>query len=675
MASPKRNSAMHRSPLTRSFAAAFTVLALLLTGCSRAPAKFEGEMQRQAPWDPELVATMGALPVQDNGRIKPLSTFASFLLYAVHGRRDMKFMIGEERYKLDPMEWILDVWCYPDQAADYPLFRIENVGVLDALRIENEGQTQGFVYLTYRELLENSEELGRLARQYSELDRATRNAVQEHLVQSWRQLNAYHVAHQQLGVLHHDFLVEGQQLQQAFGGERVRLGSIVANAKEFRELVRSVGGQNIETDERLGNAVDIMDTLGRLVDQGGGGPGLLPPLDAGAEQWLDFGPAVDRALRGQIDDRHVQMFTALQSAVAAAPSDPAARDAGLRGFFAASTAVAGARADSAALETEAKYYRSQYHYLALHFFITAFLVAAISWFVPRAKWVWWLSFGLSVIGLSLLTYDIYLRCIITGRPPIKNLYDTFLFIAAVVVAVTLAVECIVRYRIALALAPLGGALLIMLARMFEVNDGKDTMDPLVAVLDSNYWLATHVTMINVGYGTALVGGVLLSTAYIVIQFLRLEDQTATKLVARFIYGVTCFSLLFTVVGTIYGGVWANDSWGRFWGWDPKENGALMICLSQIAMLHARFSGMIRDFGVAMWALVTSGIVVFSWMHTNLLGVGLHNYGFSSALLDGVWYSYSTIGLLMVVGTIHYVIRQGWQTGSKKDAPPPLPESA
>ena len=122
------------------------------------------------------------------------------------------------------------------------------------------------------------------------------------------------------------------------------------------------------------------------------------------------------------------------------------------------------------------------------------------------------------------------------------------------------------------------------------------------------------------------------------------------------YGVTCFGLAFAVVGTILGGVWANDSWGRFWGWDPKENGALMICLAQVSLLHARFSGLVRDFGFVVWSAVTGAVVVFSWFHVNLLGIGLHSYGFSSGLRDAVWTSYLVQAGFVVVGTIDVLLR-------------------
>ncbi len=97
------------------------------------------------------------------------------------------------------------------------------------------------------------------------------------------------------------------------------------------------------------------------------------------------------------------------------------------------------------------------------------------------------------------------------------------------------------------------------------------------------------------------------------------------------YGVVCFGLLFSFVGTMLGGVWANYSWGRFWGWDPKENGALMIVLWSLIILHARMGGYIRDFGLCVLSVIGAAIVAFSWWGVNLLGIGLHSYGFTSGI--------------------------------------------
>ena len=111
------------------------------------------------------------------------------------------------------------------------------------------------------------------------------------------------------------------------------------------------------------------------------------------------------------------------------------------------------------------------------------------------------------------------------------------------------------------------------------------MPSLVAVLDSNFWLATHVTTITIGYAAGLLASAF-AHVWILGKLLgyRRGDKAFYETVSQMTYGVLCFGLLFALVGTMLGGIWANYSWGRFWGWDPKENAALMICLWQIAML-------------------------------------------------------------------------------------------
>ena len=80
-------------------------------------------------------------------------------------------------------------------------------------------------------------------------------------------------------------------------------------------------------------------------------------------------------------------------------------------------------------------------------------------------------------------------------------------------------------------------------------------------------------------------------------------------------------------GTTLGGIWADQSWGRFWGWDPKENGALLIVLWNAVTLHARWGGMIKERGLMAMAVFGNIVTSFSWFGVNMLGIGLHSYGF------------------------------------------------
>jgi hypothetical protein len=94
-----------------------------------------------------------------------------------------------------------------------------------------------------------------------------------------------------------------------------------------------------------------------------------------------------------------------------------------------------------------------------------------------------------------------------------------------------------------------------------------------------------------------------------------------------VYGIVCFATLFSFVGTILGGIWADQSWGRFWGWDPKENGALLIVLWNAIILHARWGGLVRQRGLMVMTVFGNIVTSWSWFGVNMLGIGLHSYGF------------------------------------------------
>src|SRR5262249_34920786 len=130
-----------------------------------------------------------------------------------------------------------------------------------------------------------------------------------------------------------------------------------------------------------------------------------------------------------------------------------------------------------------------------------------------------------------------------------------------------------------------------------------------------------------------------------------------KSLIRMTYGALCFGLIFSVVGTILGGIWANESWGRFWGWDPKENGALLICLTEIAILHGRLGGYLRDFGIAAAAAFLGTVIAFSWFGVNLLGVGLHSYGFTSGIHRALWTYYLVQWSLIAVCCVQYAMQR------------------
>ena len=306
------------------------------------------------------------------------------------------------------------------------------------------------------------------------------------------------------------------------------------------------------------------------------------------------------------------------------------------------------------VELEASYYRKDLFLYAMIWFLTGLVTSLGMWATGRTlvgRIFAWATVACSLLGLGYCVVAIVKRCIIMQRPPVGNLYDTIIFIAATVVFFALLIELLVRRRFALGIAPVAGTLLMILSRRFELGDAKDHMDPLVAVLDSNYWLTIHVITITFGYAAGILSAKL-SVAYTLMRGFGLDggSQTLRRAMTRAVYGMLCFTLFLSLVGTVLGGIWANDSWGRFWGWDPKENGALLIVLWTLAILHARLGGYLREWGLHLASIFTAIVVTFSWWHVNFLGVGLHNYGFTAGK-DTIWMVYALFAGVIVFGAI------------------------
>ena len=178
---------------------------------------------------------------------------------------------------------------------------------------------------------------------------------------------------------------------------------------------------------------------------------------------------------------------------------------------------------------------------------------------------------------------------------------------------------------------LAGAGLLAIAP--SVAQGNESMEMLVAVLNTNFWLATHVLCITAGYGLCV-----LSACSAHIYILARYNKKPAELLARLqqtAYHFSLAALLLTAVGTVLGGIWADQSWGRFWGWDPKENGALLIVLWLIWTQHGRISGHLRPLPFMATLGLLNVVVALAWFGVNLLSVGLHSYGFTNGIAAGL----------------------------------------
>jgi ABC-type transport system involved in cytochrome c biogenesis permease subunit len=227
------------------------------------------------------------------------------------------------------------------------------------------------------------------------------------------------------------------------------------------------------------------------------------------------------------------------------------------------------------------------------------------------------------------TVALLMRMYLQGRPPVTNLYSSAVFIGWGCAWLGVVIELLDKRGAGNAIAAVTGFLSLLIAQFLGASG--DTLEMLQAVLDTNFWLATHVTCITLGYTASFVAG-FLGIGYVLWGVCTpwMSAESGKALIKK-TYGVVCFATLLSFVGTVLGGIWADQSWGRFWGWDPKENGALLIVLWNALILHARWGGMVRDRGVAVLAILGNMITAWSWFGTNQLSVGLHAYGFDQTL--------------------------------------------
>lgn len=292
-----------------------------------------------------------------------------------------------------------------------------------------------------------------------------------------------------------------------------------------------------------------------------------------------------------------------------------------------------------------------YHCIVVYLFV--FLISCFAW-VAAPTTLNKTAFWLCILTLLVHTWALGSRMHIQGRPPVTNLYSSAIFIGWGCVLGCLMLEGIYKNGIGNIVGSVTGSLTLLIAQHLSAEG--DTLEMMQAVLDTNFWLATHVTCVTLGYTATFVAG-FLGIIYVVMGLVTTTlTPERDKSLTQMIYGVVCFAMLFSFVGTVLGGIWADQSWGRFWGWDPKENGALLIVIWNAIILHARWGGMAKNRGVALLSIAGNMITGWSWFGTNQLGVGLHAYGFNDQLAWGLTaFWISQLGLI----GIGLIPRQYW----------------
>ncbi|NER80164.1 MAG: cytochrome c biogenesis protein CcsA [Leptolyngbya sp. SIO1D8] len=284
------------------------------------------------------------------------------------------------------------------------------------------------------------------------------------------------------------------------------------------------------------------------------------------------------------------------------------------------------------------------HFNHFHPFAKAWWLYAIAFLVMLVSlWVkpwnlYWSAIGLFTTGIAVQTYGFFLRMQIAGRPPVTNMYESVVWVGFGIAAIALAFELMSRSRYyLLAAAPLSVMCLILADSLPAVLD--PSIAPLVPVLRDNFWLSIHVPTIALSYASFALA---LGIGHVTLgnYLFTPNAHKRIKTLSQLTYRILQVGVLLLTAGIILGGIWAHFSWGRFWGWDPKETWALIALLCYLAPLHGRLVGWIGDFGINVASVVAFNAVLMAWYGVNfVLGTGLHSYGFgtggSELLIGGV----------------------------------------
>ncbi|MEI6175334.1 MAG: cytochrome c biogenesis protein CcsA [Verrucomicrobiota bacterium] len=549
------------------------------------------------PGDFDLTS-FGRIPVLVGGRIKPLDTVARNSLLIMRGKQSLRLPNGGGT--MTATRWLADVLFNPTVADGYPVFAVANQEVLGMCGMPQEDKR----YCTFAELKPSLEKIEQERKLADDVEATERTPFQTAILNLHNALIHY----QQLkNSVHEEGTVDfGKEIETYAAAVASGAGSIQPGATPIPQDQLNLLKAAVSRYERQSRFSNML---------------AVAPKAGGSEgDWLSTGNALIRVDSPQTIPASVAALADMSDSFRA---DDKATFAKVTKEYAGWLAVEHPEWTTRT-SYEMRFNRMEPFYQSMVLYVGAFLLACGSWLVCP-KGLRKTAFLLIMLALTVHSFGMFSRMWLQGRPPVTNLYSSAIFVGWGAVVIGIVLERLFRDGIGIACSGLVGFITLIIAH--HLGSSGDTLEMMQAVLDSNIWLATHVVVITAGYSAMFLAG-FLAIAYVIIDMMpKTFDKQAGKTLARMVYGVVCFATLFSFVGTVLGGIWADQSWGRFWGWDPKENGALLIVLWCALILHARWGGFIRERGLMMMAIFGNAITAFSWFGVNMLGVGLHSYGF------------------------------------------------
>ncbi len=561
------------------------------------------------------------IPILEEGRIKPMETYAQTVLLQFSGRWSFN--------KLSAVEWLAKLLFTPEATHKDKVFLVNNPEVALAIGIIPEEKRR----YSFAQLEPGFTKLDTLAMSADQIEEKKRSLVESELLRLYGNLRLYMDLSQafQFAVPAEDFAVTNSEVRAKLklpqsSGEFSFI-DIASRADGLQTVADSL--QNKPQEKWSQFEKDTFSLLNNLYQWSMHFRGMrfhmIAPIKENEVVWLSPWDAM--AEEFQNDPIRGELIALGEMAKSFVANDQKEFDGANARYLQSLGSRTGNIRALKFLPLELIYNSLKPFAYSQFFYFLALVLTFWSLFSTRTI-IYRLAFAFVVLGFLPHLAGIVVRILILYRPPVSSLYETFIYVGFLTVVIGIIVELSNRQRIGMLVSSICGTILLMIAGKFSAEG--DTMKMLVAVLNSNFWLTIHVLHITAGYAICCAAGVL-AHVFLIQAVVKPKDRAALEKTFRYVFIVLGFGLTLTLFGTAMGGIWADQSWGRFWGWDPKENGALLIVLWCAIMFHLRITRLIGPVGFAVGSALVIPVVMWAWFGVNLLGVGLHSYGFTQGI--------------------------------------------
>jgi ABC-type transport system involved in cytochrome c biogenesis permease subunit len=583
--------------------------------------------------------------VFDDGREKPFDTYARKKLIQFSGRQTIKGMSANE--------WLLKLLVNPSEIDSIEVFRITNPEVLDAVGIQGTPKRR----YRYIELYPVIDKIESIAANASKKEMPEILPFERDVLQLWLTLQDYNALGAAFSAcdpfdefsVHDSSLAESLQLEI---NKAYSYGEIVRYSSALSKYMKGINSEKLDSlSGAEADVVRIVRAMYGICTQMENRPPYLiySEQNGSGSHWYSIWSFLCNKGADALNDKQCSGFLALRNAYV--QND---RNA----FLDAAKKLSSQKFQGAPNPGIEVWYNKVNLLLIAKILLVISAVLVLYSMIFTSGACRSVSFILVIAAAVLQSTSLIMRILIQLRPPLASLYETFIFVAWIIVVLGLIFEIVKRNSNGTLIASLGGFLFLYISSRYVING--DTFGIIAAVLNSGFWLTTHIVTISIGYAGCLIAGIF-GHMYL-IQRVRNTDQKKLDTTDAAVYLFLLIGLGFTVTGTVLGGMWADQAWGRFWGWDPKENGALLIILWLTLIVHTRKTCLIGQDLTSAGAVTGVIMVMLAWVGVNLLGVGLHSYGFTYSGL-GMLICVTLFELLFIGITLSLASRRRKGTGS------------